>query len=222
MQARYYDPVIGRFYSNDPVDYQEAMNRGQPVHGFNRYTYANNNPYKYTDPNGEWGVAGAIWGAVSGGVGGAITGYKQGGWSGALKGGAVGAGTGAVVGFVAPTMAGAFATNAAASLLGQMGGNLANGANATENLSVASAVGAGVGGAIAQSAKGVAAAAPNIYKEVVGKGLSSNTAPSKAIGSGVIAVAEGVGTAVGETAGKWYGDVVEQVKEEINEGLDKR
>lgn len=54
------------------------------------------------------------------------------------------------------------------------------------------------------------------------KGLSSNTAPSKAIGSGVIAVAEGVGTAVGETAGKWYGDVVEQVKEGINEGLDKR
>jgi hypothetical protein len=45
MQARYYDPVIGRFYSNDPVGFKN-------VHNFNRYTYANNNPYKYTDPTG--------------------------------------------------------------------------------------------------------------------------------------------------------------------------
>jgi uncharacterized protein RhaS with RHS repeats len=45
MQARYYDPVIGRFYSNDPVGFRD-------VHSFNRYAYANNNPYKYTDPDG--------------------------------------------------------------------------------------------------------------------------------------------------------------------------
>ncbi|BCV26828.1 MAG: hypothetical protein Sw1PiTSA_07030 [Shewanella algae] len=50
MQARYYDPLIGRFYSNDPVDYT-AKN---PVMSFNRYLYVNNNPYKYTDPNGEF------------------------------------------------------------------------------------------------------------------------------------------------------------------------
>ncbi|MFQ3189212.1 MAG: hypothetical protein ACI936_000336 [Paraglaciecola sp.] len=43
MQARYYDPVIGRFYSNDPIGYNN-------VHNFNRY--ANNNPYKFTDPTG--------------------------------------------------------------------------------------------------------------------------------------------------------------------------
>jgi RHS repeat-associated protein len=46
MQARYYDPVIGRFYSNDPVGYSN-------VHNFNRYAYANNNPYKYIDPDGK-------------------------------------------------------------------------------------------------------------------------------------------------------------------------
>ena len=46
MQARYYDPVIGRFYSNDPVGFTN-------VHTFNRYAYANNNPYKYTDPDGR-------------------------------------------------------------------------------------------------------------------------------------------------------------------------
>ena len=45
MQARYYDPVIGRFYSNDPIGFRD-------VHSFNRYAYANNNPYKYTDPTG--------------------------------------------------------------------------------------------------------------------------------------------------------------------------
>jgi uncharacterized protein RhaS with RHS repeats len=47
MQARYYDPVIGRFYSNDPVGFRD-------VHSFNRYAYANNNPYKYTDPTGKF------------------------------------------------------------------------------------------------------------------------------------------------------------------------
>jgi uncharacterized protein RhaS with RHS repeats len=46
MQARYYDPVIGRFYSNDPVGFRD-------IHSFNRYAYANNNPYKYIDPDGR-------------------------------------------------------------------------------------------------------------------------------------------------------------------------
>ena len=46
MQARYYDPVIGRFYGNDPAGFSN-------VHNFNRYAYANGNPYKYTDPDGR-------------------------------------------------------------------------------------------------------------------------------------------------------------------------
>ncbi|MEC4728928.1 RHS repeat-associated core domain-containing protein [Shewanella sp. D64] len=46
MQARYYDPLIGRFYSNDPIGFRD-------VHSFNRYAYGNNNPYKYTDPDGK-------------------------------------------------------------------------------------------------------------------------------------------------------------------------
>jgi RHS repeat-associated protein len=48
MQQRYYDPVIGRFYSNDPVGFTAS----NPMM-FNRYAYGNNNPYKYTDPTGE-------------------------------------------------------------------------------------------------------------------------------------------------------------------------
>lgn len=50
MQARYYDPVIGRFYSNDPVGYTAK----KPVMSFNRYLYVNNSPYIYTDLNGEF------------------------------------------------------------------------------------------------------------------------------------------------------------------------
>ncbi len=48
MGARYYDPVIGRFTGIDPLDYDEKN-----LHSFNRYTYANNNPYKYVDPDGR-------------------------------------------------------------------------------------------------------------------------------------------------------------------------
>jgi len=63
MQARYYDPVIGRFYSNDPVGYVAS----NPVMSFNRYLYVNNNPYKYVDPDGrEIVYAGLTYGANAG------------------------------------------------------------------------------------------------------------------------------------------------------------
>ncbi|WP_196161167.1 RHS repeat-associated core domain-containing protein [Reinekea sp. G2M2-21] len=48
MQARYYDPILGRFYANDPVGFQE----NNPAM-FNRYAYANNNPYVNVDPDGK-------------------------------------------------------------------------------------------------------------------------------------------------------------------------
>lgn len=60
MQARYYDPLIGRFYSNDPIGFRD-------VHSFNRYAYANNNPYKYVDPDGNY--AESLWDAASLSVG---------------------------------------------------------------------------------------------------------------------------------------------------------
>jgi len=48
MGARYYDPILGRFMGNDPVGFYES----NPV-SFNRYAYANNNPYRYFDPDGK-------------------------------------------------------------------------------------------------------------------------------------------------------------------------
>jgi RHS repeat-associated protein len=47
--ARYYDPALGRFMGVDPVRFQEDN-----LHSFNRYAYANNNPYKYVDPDGRY------------------------------------------------------------------------------------------------------------------------------------------------------------------------
>ena len=71
MQARYYDPVIGRFYGNDPVDVLGHMGNEEGIKGFNRYSYAVNNPYKYTDPNGE-----SIVHATAFFIGAAISGYQ--------------------------------------------------------------------------------------------------------------------------------------------------
>jgi hypothetical protein len=47
--------VIGRFYSNDAMQSIAHLAKGN-LNGFNRYTYANNNPYKYVDPDGREGV----------------------------------------------------------------------------------------------------------------------------------------------------------------------
>lgn len=43
---RYYDPVAGRFFSTDPIDFTNGGN-------FNRYGYAKDNPFKYIDPDGR-------------------------------------------------------------------------------------------------------------------------------------------------------------------------
>lgn len=48
MGARYYDPHIGRFVAVDPAPFNP-----ENVHSFNRYAYANNNPYKFVDPDGH-------------------------------------------------------------------------------------------------------------------------------------------------------------------------
>lgn len=48
MQQRYYDTGIGIFLSVDPV-----MAYSNPIGQFHRYRYANNNPFRFVDPDGR-------------------------------------------------------------------------------------------------------------------------------------------------------------------------
>jgi RHS repeat-associated protein len=48
MQARYYDPQVGRFLSTDPVGPIEGS-----LFNFGRYAYADNNPVLYIDADGQ-------------------------------------------------------------------------------------------------------------------------------------------------------------------------
>ena len=51
--ARYYDPQVGRFITEDPI-----TGSLYDPHSLNRYVYCRNNPHKYTDPDGRlWNVA---------------------------------------------------------------------------------------------------------------------------------------------------------------------
>ena len=67
MQARYYDPGIGRFLSIDPV----GPMSGGPGY-INRYSYVMNDPVNLTDPDGRCPtcIAGAL-------IGGGIQAYKE-------------------------------------------------------------------------------------------------------------------------------------------------
>ncbi len=53
MNARLYDPLTGRFLSPDPYIQDPGFTQN-----YNRYTYALNNPLKYTDPEGAFIISG--------------------------------------------------------------------------------------------------------------------------------------------------------------------
>ncbi|KZN39456.1 hypothetical protein N480_01085 [Pseudoalteromonas luteoviolacea S2607] len=202
MQARYYDPVIGRFYSNDPVDYAGHLQRGNPVQGFNRYAYVNNNPYKYTDPDGEMLIQaiGFFVGAIS-----SYSAAKKGGLSGkslvaaTLVGGGVGMLTGGIGGTVATTsvkatvgkalnatatqsaktIAGSTTSGAVAGAAGETAGNLANDKLPTKKgLIDASSKGAfsgAVGGAIAATAGAVAGTVASTMTDAIGNAVATES-----------------------------------------------
>lgn len=59
MQQRYYDPHLGVFLSVDPVTAYSGL-----VSQFNRYRYANSNPYRFNDPDGRYSCDASICAAV--------------------------------------------------------------------------------------------------------------------------------------------------------------
>ena len=101
MNGRVYDPLIGRFLSPDPFIQMPDFSQS-----FNRYSYCLNNPYKYTDPDGELFWMPIIIAAAMGGANGAWLGNQMGakGWGmfGYIAGGAA---LGALSGGIAQGMA---------------------------------------------------------------------------------------------------------------------
>lgn len=177
MQARYYDPVVGRFMAVDPVEFITA----NPM-SFNRYLYVNNNPSKFKDPDGEFLVSallGAAIGVAAEVASQAVGHYKETGGFGDFEldksrvvvaagaGFAVGSGAAAVSGLIASagsvSTGGAIAFSAAGNSL--VGGAVGGAAQVTNNAiegqplstgvvrsTAAGLVAGGAGGATAQVA----------------------------------------------------------------------
>jgi RHS repeat-associated protein len=111
MNGRVYDPLTAQFFSPDPF----VQAPGSWLN-YNRYGYCYNNPFRYTDPDGEFIITAIIVGAVIGAAIGTYSGYKIGqahgatGWdmAGYMLGGA-GIGTlgGAAAGGVGAVVSGA-------------------------------------------------------------------------------------------------------------------
>src|SRR5262249_29364749 len=81
----WYDPHVGRFVSEDPIDF-----RGGDI---NLYAYVKNRPLMFRDPTGLWRCDPRVSAAV-GFVGGGVVGYV----GGTLLGGPIGAAVGVLVG----------------------------------------------------------------------------------------------------------------------------
>jgi RHS repeat-associated protein len=218
MQQRYYEPVAGRFLSVDPVT--TSTKDGE---GFNRFAYANNNPYKYVDPDGRWGVAGAIYGAIAGGTGGFVSSGSSfrekavGVVTGALAGGAVG--------FVAPQTShfvGLATASAVASAAGQASGSASNAAidKGVGNVSMSDvkvdatttalgALGGGVGG---QVGKGISQLTS---RPIIGQTLEKGGTPTTA-GLVTGSVVEGAIIGGAEKSTQAVKDTAQKVKEAVS------
>ena len=119
-RARYYDPGLGRFISEDPIGFSAGDT--------NLYRYVNNSPTNFTDPTGEFAnvAAGAGFGALFGGLYALANDIESGqfGWNtfgnvlqGAAKGAAIGAVVASGVGLLAAGATAAFGTSVAGAIV---------------------------------------------------------------------------------------------------------
>ncbi len=222
MQARYYDPVLGRFLSNDPVGF--SVDAPQM---FNRYSYVHNDPVNNWDPNGEFAVFGAV---IGGGL--QLTRELR---NGSFKGGilskdglkavariggsaAVGAVTGGVGGVISKSAVGLAGRQLASTVASNAAKNAAVGsaASATGQVAVNTAEAAidggvsGVGQAIADGSvlDGAGSAAVNgavfgAGGSVAGDAFAAGAAASNAFGAAGTLSSGGAatGVAIGNTVG---------------------
>jgi RHS repeat-associated protein len=164
MNGRLYDPIVGRMLSPD-----NNVQMPDNTQNYNRYSYALNNPLKYTDPDGEEiitlasiGIAMLISAATYTAVHlvtheGSFDGWNWGAFAGAVVAGGVG-------GFVSPALTaagvGGFAngaiTGAASGFAGSLTGGLINKERGKE-LWTKVALGVGIGAVIGGVVEGVKA-----------------------------------------------------------------
>ncbi len=110
--ARYYNPVMGRFISADTI-----VPDPRNPQAFNRYSYVQNNPLRYVDPEGHFLMAPIIIGLAIG----AVSAGAQSDWNADAM--VRGAGTGAVSGLV-----GSWGYGLVANSIGGIGGGALGGA----------------------------------------------------------------------------------------------
>ncbi len=186
---RYYDPGIGRFLSVDPVTAD-----GSTGSNFNRYWYANNNPYKFTDPDGRLPlVLIPIGGGIAGGVinigaqmakakGSFTERLSQVNWKqvGVATGAGVLGGSAGAVASTAATTGGVIAANAVAGAA--IGATAAHASAAVEGQTASTGdvvKGAAIGGVLSGTA-GAAAAAPG----AAGRAASSSMTQTEKAATG--------------------------------------
>ena len=190
MNARLYDPTIGRFLSPDPF-----VQMPDNTQSFNRYSYCLNNPLKYTDETGEfWHI---LVGAVIGGVANLVanwnnidgfwqgfTSFVVGAGAGASVAATGGAGIGTVLGVSALSGMGTATTN---SIVAQTGNNFRGIENVDWGAVGKSALVGGVSG-VASGAVGTSvASAPWVVNGINSPALRSVVASPLAAGAGHIA-----------------------------------
>ncbi|MFS1902020.1 RHS repeat-associated core domain-containing protein [Vibrio lentus] len=160
---RFYSPYQRRWLNRDPLQEQG---------GINLYAYVNGDPLGYVDPDGRYGIVGAVTGAISGGIGGAISGGASGAVVGAIAGGAIGVANPAASGAV-----GAALGSAAASGLGQALGNALSGKDPTDicNYNLPAILGAGLAGGLAGPlGSGLGKFVPPYRPPILGSPLTSS------------------------------------------------
>jgi len=186
MNGRLYDPVMGRMFSPDV----NIIGSGN-LQGYNRYTYAMNNPLIYTDPDGNYALIDDIVACVIGGGVNLVSNWNHiSSFGQGVSYFCVGALSGEATLYGGP-LAGGAVLGLGNNVVGQYyanGGfnnfNVGSAIYSTAFSSVTSAVGAGFGGAISPYISGLTSriASPIVQKTI--ENVAGSTLTGFAIGGG--------------------------------------